>query len=81
MDEATGSVDTLTDGVIQRTLNKQARETGCTVLTIAHRINTIINNDIIIVMDAGRVAEMGPPQELIEQNGIFASLARAQGLT
>jgi ABC-type multidrug transport system fused ATPase/permease subunit len=81
MDEATGSVDTLTDAVIQRTLSAQAKETGCTVLTIAHRINTIINNDIIIVMDDGKVAEMGTPADLLRKpKSIFLSLARAQGL-
>jgi len=81
MDEATGSVDTLTDTIIQRTLSKQAKSTGCTVLTIAHRINTIIGNDLIIVMDAGRVVEMGPPSELLKDpNSSFTSLARAQGL-
>ena len=81
MDEATGSVDTLTDTIIQRTLSQQAKDTGCTVLTIAHRINTIINNDLIVVMDNGRVAEMGSPQELMEQeDSMFRSLAKAQGL-
>eukprot|EP00750_Incisomonas_marina_P027652 INCI6219.1.p1 GENE.INCI6219.1~~INCI6219.1.p1 ORF type:complete len:1792 (+),score=304.26 INCI6219.1:263-5638(+) len=82
MDEATGSVDTLTDGVIQRTLAAQAKETGCTVLTIAHRINTIFNNDLIIVMEQGRVVEMGPPGDLMQDpESHFASLARAQGLS
>jgi ABC-type multidrug transport system fused ATPase/permease subunit len=81
MDEATGSVDTLTDTIIQRTLSKQAKETGCTVLTIAHRIKTIINNDLIIVMEYGKVAEMGSPTELLKNdNSIFSSLAKKQGL-
>jgi ATP-binding cassette subfamily C (CFTR/MRP) protein 1 len=63
------------------TTTPQAKATGCTVLTIAHRVKTIINNDLVIVMDNGRVAEIGTPGELLARDdSIFLSLARVQGL-
>ena len=62
LDEATASIDMETDDVIQRTLRE--RLDGVTVLTIAHRLNTILDYDKVIVMEKGRLAEMGSPQEL-----------------
>lgn len=52
-----------------------------TVLTIAHRIETIIDYDKIIVMDKGKVAEMGSPQDLLQdESGLFAKMVNATGL-
>ena len=49
----------------------------CTVITIAHRIETILDSDYILVMDSGSVAEFGPPKELLErENGFFAALVK-----
>ena len=62
MDEATASVDGTTDRLIQDAITTFVSKTKSTVLTIAHRIDTIINNDLIIVMDKGRVSEMGTPE-------------------
>lgn len=65
MDEATASVDGTTDRLIQGAITKFVSKTKSTVLTIAHRIDTIINNDLILVMDKGRVTEMGTPRTLL----------------
>ena len=77
LDEATASVDSNTDARIQETIRTQFTE--ATVLTVAHRLKTVIDYDRIIVMDNGEVAEIGTPYELIEMDGIFASMCRESG--
>ena len=73
MDEATASVDNDTDALIQKMIRE--RFSDCTVLTIAHRLNTIIDSDRIMVMDAGRLAELDTPDTLIAtKGGIFSGL-------
>jgi len=67
LDEATASIDMETDDVIQQTLRKQLG--GVSVVTIAHRLNTILDYDKVIVMDQGRVAELGSPAELKDLPG------------
>jgi ABC-type multidrug transport system fused ATPase/permease subunit len=75
LDEATSSVDFETDKEIQRTLREAFA--GCTVLTIAHRINTIMDSDKILVMKDGVAAEFAPPQELLkDENSIFSEIVR-----
>ncbi|KAJ2524872.1 hypothetical protein GGI11_000494 [Coemansia sp. RSA 2049] len=75
LDEATADVDLETDKEMQRLFRSKFED--CTVLTIAHRLETIMNSDKIIVMDKGRVAEFGPPKELITQGGYFSELVKA----
>jgi len=62
LDEATANIDIKTETKIQELINTEFK--GCTVLTIAHRLQTIMNSDKIIVMNHGSVKEMGPPKEL-----------------
>lgn len=75
LDEATSSVDYQTDQEIQRTLREDFA--GCTVLTIAHRVNTIMDSDKILVMTDGKVGEFAPPQDLLaDKNSIFSSIVK-----
>ncbi|KAG0056402.1 hypothetical protein BGZ83_005117 [Gryganskiella cystojenkinii] len=78
LDEATAAIDVETDNAIQRALRREFK--NCTVLTIAHRINTIMDSDKILVLDHGRVAEYDAPQTLLQnQESIFYSLAHKSG--
>ncbi|OMJ71618.1 hypothetical protein SteCoe_30112 [Stentor coeruleus] len=73
LDEATASIDFKTDMIIQKVIKEGFGD--CTVLTIAHRINTIMNSDRILVLDKGQVVEFDTPQKLQEANGHFCKLA------
>ncbi|KAJ2865626.1 Multidrug resistance-associated protein 1 [Coemansia erecta] len=75
LDEATANVDLETDQHMQELIRSEFKD--CTVLTIAHRLETIMNSDRIIVMDNGSIAEIGSPSELLEKNGHFAELVKA----
>ncbi|KAA6389367.1 MAG: putative ABC transporter, ATP-binding protein, partial [Streblomastix strix] len=77
MDEATASVDVETDAKIQKTIREQFADK--TVFVIAHRLNTIIDSDRIMVMDAGHVQELDSPKNLMANpdsafNGLLHSL-------
>ncbi|KGK34931.1 hypothetical protein JL09_g5920 [Pichia kudriavzevii] len=63
LDEATSSIDTETDNVIQQTI--RTRCDHLTILTIAHRLNTIMDSDRILVLDNGEIAEFASPNELL----------------
>lgn len=79
LDEATAAIDVETDDTIQKTIRREM--CGCTILTIAHRINTVMDNDKILVVDAGKVVEFAPPSDLLANNrSIFYSLAKEAGL-
>lgn len=77
LDEATANVDPETDQLIQTTIRNNFGE--CTVLTIAHRLHTVMDSDKVLVMDAGRVVEFGHPYELIQKSGTFKSLIDQTG--
>ncbi|KAL3759959.1 hypothetical protein ACHAWU_000582 [Discostella pseudostelligera] len=70
MDEATASIDNTTDAVIQTMIRENFA--SATVLTIAHRLNTIMDSDRVLVLDDGNVAEFDTPSALISRGGIFA---------
>ncbi|XP_063977599.1 ATP-binding cassette sub-family C member 4-like [Diachasmimorpha longicaudata] len=65
LDEATANIDTRTDEMIQHTIRTKFSE--CTVITIAHRLNTIIDSDRVVVMEGGRMVECSTPYELLTQ--------------
>lgn len=72
LDEATANIDLHTDALIQSTLHEEFR--NCTVISIAHRINTVLHCDKVAVLRAGRVAEFGSPKELISnKESLFAN--------
>lgn len=76
LDEPTSNVDAETDGVMQRVLAEDFA--GCTILTVAHRLETIFDSDVVVVLDAGRLVEVGAPGELLgREDGWFSSLIRS----
>ncbi|XP_053533876.1 multidrug resistance-associated protein 1 isoform X3 [Ictalurus punctatus] len=78
LDEATAAVDVETDELIQSTIRTQFEE--CTVLTIAHRLNTIMDYTRVLVMERGSITEMDSPANLISQRGLFYSMCQEAGL-
>ncbi|KFO86646.1 Multidrug resistance-associated protein 1, partial [Buceros rhinoceros silvestris] len=78
LDEATAAVDLETDKLIQSTIKSQFEE--CTVLTIAHRLNTIMDYSRVLVLERGEVVECGSPDDLLQEKGIFYSMAKDSGL-
>eukprot|EP01091_Cochliopodium_minus_P001043 TRINITY_DN10917_c0_g1_i1.p2 TRINITY_DN10917_c0_g1~~TRINITY_DN10917_c0_g1_i1.p2 ORF type:complete len:103 (-),score=17.57 TRINITY_DN10917_c0_g1_i1:62-370(-) len=73
MDEATSSVDIETDSLIQKTIREQFKDR--TILTIAHRINTILDYDKIMVISEGLVVEFASPQDLLnDSKSVFFSM-------
>ncbi|QOU20165.1 hypothetical protein BRETT_004817 [Brettanomyces bruxellensis] len=79
LDEATANVDVQTDSIVQQTIRSAFKER--TILTIAHRLNTIIDSDRIIVLDKGKVAEFDTPDNLLkDKSSLFYSLCKEGGL-
>uniref|UniRef100_A0A1J3EAZ1 ABC-type xenobiotic transporter n=1 Tax=Noccaea caerulescens TaxID=107243 RepID=A0A1J3EAZ1_NOCCA len=71
LDEATASVDSATDGVIQKIISQEFKDR--TVVTIAHRIHTVIESDLVLVLSDGRIAEFDSPAKLLEREDSFFS--------
>ena len=75
LDEATANIDVVTEQAIQKLVSEEFL--GATVLTIAHRLNTIIKSDKILLLDQGRIVEFATPASLLKDpKSAFASLAQ-----
>ncbi|MBW0469278.1 hypothetical protein O181_008993 [Austropuccinia psidii MF-1] len=81
LDEATASVDYETDARIQETIRKEFKDK--TLICIAHRLKTVLHYDRILVMDNGKLAEVGTPLELFDvgENGIFRSMCQSTSIS
>ncbi|XP_023365537.1 canalicular multispecific organic anion transporter 1-like [Otolemur garnettii] len=79
LDEATASIDFETDNLVQTTIRKGFSD--CTILTIAHRLHSIIDSDRVLVLDSGRIVEFEAPRNLIAQKGLFFEMTREAGIT
>ena len=72
LDEATSSIDTRTETIVQRGMDKLME--GRTVFVIAHRLSTVMDSDVIMVMDHGRIIERGSHEQLLEEKGTYYRL-------
>ncbi|NWX01963.1 MRP2 protein, partial [Caloenas nicobarica] len=79
LDEATAAVDLETDRLIQTTIRSEFAD--CTVLTIAHRLHTIMDSNRVMVLQAGRLVEYDSPEELLKKQGTFSLMAKDAGIT
>ena len=76
LDEATSNIDTRTEGLIQDSFNRMME--GRTSFVVAHRLSTIRNADVILVMKDGNIVEAGKHDELLKKNGFYSELYRSQ---
>ncbi|XP_068578796.1 ATP-binding cassette sub-family C member 2 [Cebidichthys violaceus] len=79
LDEATAAVDLETDDLIQNTIRKEFSH--CTVLTIAHRLHSIMDSSRVMVLDAGKIVEFDSPSNLLQKHGHFYAMAKDAGIT
>ena len=77
LDEPTANVDSRTDTLLQEAVSKSFAD--ATIIAVAHRLDTVIDYDKILVLGDGRVLEYGSPHDLIERNGAFASMVNDTG--
>ncbi|MCX7564663.1 lipid ABC transporter permease/ATP-binding protein, partial [Xanthomonadaceae bacterium XH05] len=72
------AVDLETDDLIQTTIRREFSH--CTVLTIAHRLNTILDSSRVMVLDSGKIVEFDSPSELLNKRGHFYAMAKDAGI-
>ena len=75
MDEPTAGFDEHTEKLVTEILHEKLK--GRTIISIAHQINTVMDSDLVIVMDQGKVSQIGAPQELLSRKGTFWDLYSA----
>uniref|UniRef100_A0A8C3KKC3 Multidrug resistance-associated protein 1-like n=1 Tax=Calidris pygmaea TaxID=425635 RepID=A0A8C3KKC3_9CHAR len=78
LDEATASVDMETDNLVQSTIKREFY--NCTILTIAHRLHTVMDSDRVLVLDAGRILEYDTPHNLLQGKGAFSEMVAEAGI-
>lgn len=79
LDEATAAVDLATDSLIQETIKQKFDD--CTIFTIAHRLNTIIDSTRVLVLSDGKIVEFDSPKTLLnDRNSVFYSMAKDAGM-
>merc|ERR1712178_336708 len=78
LDEATANVDPENDLRMQRTLRAEFK--SCTVLTVAHRLHTVMDSNRIMVLEQGSLVQFGPPSELLSVSGPFLAMAKESGV-
>ncbi|MDE2488055.1 MAG: ATP-binding cassette domain-containing protein, partial [Alphaproteobacteria bacterium] len=78
LDEATSALDTVTEAKVKQALDAAAK--GRTTFIIAHRLSTVMDADLILVMEKGRIVERGGFEELVARRGRFAEMAHAARL-
>ena len=76
LDEATSNVDTRTEALLQKAMDRLMRDRTCFV--IAHRLSTIVDADLILVMDQGNIMEQGTHRALLAAGGAYAALYNSQ---
>merc|ERR1711871_1525198 len=74
LDEATSALDAESESLVQDSIDRLIAQGGCTVMLIAHRLSTVINADMIAVVDKGQIVEKGNHSELLDQGGFYATL-------
>uniref|UniRef100_A0A8B9R1C5 Multidrug resistance-associated protein 1 n=1 Tax=Anas platyrhynchos TaxID=8839 RepID=A0A8B9R1C5_ANAPL len=79
LDEATASVDMETDNLVQSTIKREFY--NCTILTIAHRLHTVMDSERVLVLDAGRILEYDTPNNLLQRKGAFSEMVAEAGVT
>ncbi|XP_061222665.1 multidrug resistance-associated protein 1-like isoform X6 [Neopsephotus bourkii] len=78
LDEATASVDMETDNLVQSTIKREFH--NCTILTIAHRLHTVMDSERVLVLDTGRILEYDTPHNLLQQKGAFSEMVAEAGI-